>query len=413
MFDVLPLPYLLGQFEDNAAPFTQGGSAINLPAGSFPTGAFNILAAQTAGGIGLRIPYVQPNPKRNYVMQWNLNVQHEVIPNLTAMVAYVGSRGIHQVFRADDINTTQPALTSAGYLWPSPIGSGTVLSPTVGRIDTLQWNNDSFFDGLEAQLVKRMSHGFQVQGSYTWSKAIDEGDGSIASDPFLNSIPGLLYFLPKYRRAVSDFNVTHNLTINYIWNINAPDSWSGPASWAARGWQLGGVFQIRSGLPFTPLIGGDPLGLNSSNTFAYPDRLIGSGCQSLVNPGNVSNYVKLNCFALPMATSAIAAQCVPFSGAAIPGTCQNLLGNGGRNEVYGPGLVNFDFSLFKNNKITENLNLQFRAEFFNVFNHSNFNSPIANSTFFDQTGARIGNAGALDSTSTSNREIQFALKLIF
>jgi hypothetical protein len=413
IFDVLPLPYLLGQFEDNAAPFTQSGSAINLPAGSFPTGAFNILAAQTAGGIGLRIPYVQPDPKRNYVVQWNLNIQRELTPNLTAMVAYVGSRGIHQVFRSDDINTTQPTLTSAGYLWPSPIGSGTVLSPTVGRIDTLQWNNDSFFDAFEAQLIKRMSHGLQVQGSYTWGKAIDEGDGSIASDPFLNSIPGLLYFLPKYRRAVSDFNVTHNLTINYIWNISDPRALAGPAAWAARGWQLGGVLEIRSGLPFTPLIGGDPLGLNSTATFAYPDRLGGPGCQSLVNPGNVTNYIKLNCFALPMATSAIAAQCVAFSGAATAGTCQNLLGNGGRNEVYGPGLVNFDFSLFKNNKIKENLNLQFRAELFNVFNHSNFNSPIANSTLFDQTGARIGNAGALDSTSTSNREIQFALKLIF
>jgi hypothetical protein len=413
MFDVLPLPYLLGQFEDNAAPFTQGGSAINLPAGSFPTEAFNILAGQTAGGLGLRIPYVQPNPKRNYVIQWNMNVQRELTSSLTAMVAYVGSRGLHQVFRADDINTTQPTTTSAGYLWPSPIGSGKVLSPTVGRIDTLQWNNDSFFDAFEAQLIKRMAHGFQVQGSYTWGKAIDEGDGSIASDPFLNSIPGLLYFLPKYRRAVSDFNVTHNLTINYIWNISTPDSLSGPVAWMARGWQVGGVFEIRSGLPFTPLIGGDPLGLNSSNTFAYPDRLTGPGCQSLVNPGNVNNYIKLNCFALPMATSAIAAQCVPFSGAAVPGTCQNLLGNGGRNEIYGPGLVNFDFSLFKNNKIKENLNLQFRAEFFNLLNHSNFNSPIANSTLFDQTGARIGNAGALDSTSTTSREIQFALKVIF
>ena len=93
--------------------------------------------------------------------------------------------------------------------------------------------------------------------------------------------------------------------------------------------------------------------------------------------------------------------------------CENLLGNGGRNEIYGPGLIDFDFSLFKDNKIRENLNLQFRAEFFNVFNHANFNSPIANSTLFDNTGAPVGNAGAFDSTSTSSREIQFALKLIF
>jgi hypothetical protein len=421
MFDVLPLPFLLGQFAINAAPFTENGAVNHLPAGSFPTEAYNILAAQGNSGMGLRIPYVQPNPNRNYVMQWNLNVQREVIPDLTAMVAYVGSRGVHQPFRADDINIAQPTQSSAPpYLWPLPIGSGKPLNAIFGQMDAVSWStNDTFFDGLEAQIVKRMSHGFQIQGSYTWSRAIDEGGGSVASDAFLNAIPSLLYFFPKYRRAVADFNVAQNLTINYIWNIPTPNSLHGPAAWTARGWQLGGIFEIRSGLPFTPLIGGDPLGLNiHSAPFAYPDRLRGAACQSLVNPGNVNNYIKLQCFALPAATPAIAAQCTPFQPGGpgnppLTGTCSNLLGNAGRNEVYGPGLVNFDFSVFKDTKIRESLHLEFRAEFFNVFNHSNFNSPIANSTLFNQDGSAVGGAGSFDSTSTSNREIQFALKLIF
>jgi len=418
MFDVLPLAFLLGQIGPSIAPFSESGFANNLPAGSFPTQALAILGTQIAAGTGLEYAYVEPNPKRNYVMQWNLNVQRELMPNLTAMVAYVGSRGVHQAFRSDDINTVLPRRTSAGYLWPAPIGSGTQLNPSIGHMSTLQWINDTFFDGLEAQVVKRMSHGFEVQGSYTWSRAIDEGTGSLASDPFVNSIPSLFYFLPKYRRAAADFNVAQNLTINSIWDIPTPQSFTGPAAWAARGWQLGGIFEIRSGLPFTPFIGGDPLGLLNSSPFAYPDRLRGSECGSLVNPGNVSNYIKLQCFALPVATPAIAARCVPFQpgGSGNPvlaGTCSNLLGNGGRNEIYGPGLVNFDFSLFKDTKIKENLNLQFRAEFFNVFNHSNFNSPLANNTLFNQDGSAVGGAGAFDSTSTSNREIQFALKLIF
>jgi len=121
--------------------------------------------------------------------------------------------------------------------------------------DTVQWNNDSFFDGMELQVKQRISHGFKVQGSYTWSKALDEGGGGIASDSFLNSVSNLFYFLPKYRRAMSDFNVAQNLTINYVWNIAAPHSFSGPAAWAARGWQLGGIFQMRSGLPLTPVTG--------------------------------------------------------------------------------------------------------------------------------------------------------------
>jgi hypothetical protein len=434
MFDVLPLPYLLGNFPTNAAPYTEQGSAINLQPGDFPTIAFDKLVSNGSQGVGLRIPYIQPNPKRNYVMQWNLNIQREIVPDTTVMVAYVGSRGVHEIFRADDINTTLPTLTSAGYLWPTP-GGGTCpanptycqLSPTIGQMDDMSWNtNDTFFDGLEAQLVKRMSHGFEVQGSYTWSRAIDGGGGTTSSDAFVNAIPTLFYFLPKYRRAAADFNVGQNLTINYLWTMPTPNSLHGPAAWAARGWQLGGVFEVRGGLPFTPLIGGDPLGLNNTAAFAYPDRLRGPGCGSLVNPGNVNNYIKLNCFALPTATPAIASRCVPFgfvppptnpsqpaANPGISGTCSNLLGNGGRDEIYGPGQVNFDFSLVKNSQIKENLNLEFRAEFFNLFNHSNFNSPIANSTLFAQDGSAVGGAGAFDSTSTSNREIQFALKIIF
>jgi hypothetical protein len=411
MFDVLPLPFefIFPQF--SAAPFYLQGSANNLAPGTFPTRAFSIIAAATTN---LRTAYVDPNPKRNYVMQWNLNIQRELVPNLTLSGAYVGSRGIHQPFRANDVNIVLPTLTPSGYLWPFPAGTGTVLNPNVGRIDTLTWTSSSFYDALEVQMIKSMSHGFQVEGAYTWGKSIDEGSSSTLGDAFLNSISSLFFFNPKLRRGLSDFNVAHNLTINNVWNVPAPNSLSGPATWAASGWQLNGIVQIRSGLPFTPLIGGDPLGLNSTDAYAYPNRLKGSGCQTAVNPGNVNDYIKLNCFTLPTAPAALAAQCTPFPSAL--GTCSNLLGNSARNSVIGPGLVNVDFSLFKNNyikRISESFNVQFRAEFFNVFNHSNFNSPIDNSTLFDQTGAPVPGAGLIDSTSTTAREIQFALKLIF
>jgi hypothetical protein len=136
---------------------------------------------------------------------------------------------------------------------------------------------------------------------------------------------------------------------------------------------VGGIVAAETGVPITVLIGGDPLGLNSNDPFAFPNRLTGPGCSSAVNPGNPNNYIKLNCFSVPMATPSIAAACTPFS--AVPGSCSNLLGNAGRNTVVGPGLVNFDFSLFKNNyvkRISESFNLQLRAEFFNVLNRANF-----------------------------------------
>ena len=276
-------------------------------------------------------------------------------------------------FHMDDANVVLPTLTSAGYLWPTTIGSGTLLNTTIGRMDYLDWQSSSSYNGLEVGVIRRLSHGFQIQSSYTWSRSIDTGSATTISDPFSNSITSLLFFDRAAFRGPSDFNVGQVLTINYIWTPPVPRAVGGPAGWAIRGWQFGGVLQANTGLPFTPLIGGDPLGLNSADPFDYPNRLKGSGCQSLVNPGNVHNYIKLNCFALPTPTPAISALCTPFSAA--PGTCQNLIGNAGRNEIVGPGFVNFDFSVVKNNYVRENFNVQFRAEFFNLFNRTQFNPP--------------------------------------
>ena len=136
------------------------------------------------------------------------------------------------------------------------------------------------------------------------------------------------------------------------------------------------------------------MGQNNTDPFDYPSRVIGADCKSLVNPGNPNNYVNTACFGLPLAPAGLEAQCTPFSSGAVVllGTCKNLIGNVGRNSVIGPGLVNFDFSLFKNNyirRISESFNVQFRAEFFNVFNKANFAVPTDNSHFFDQNGNAV------------------------
>ncbi|MGH9357208.1 MAG: hypothetical protein ACRD10_13860, partial [Terriglobia bacterium] len=150
----------------------------------------------------------------------------------------------------------------------------------------------------------------------------------------------------------------------------------------------------------------------------FPDRLTGSGCSSLVNPGNVLKYVKTQCFAIPTAPSAAfyAANCDPTLGT-FP-QCFNLRGNAGRNIMTAPGIADLDFSLFKNipiKRISETTNVQFRAEFFNVLNRANFSPPTLpdNTDIFDSTGAPTGVAGLLTSTTTDSREIQFALKVIW
>jgi hypothetical protein len=425
MYDVLPLPYEFQNMETRAAPFytlesisnaqaQAAGSSQGL-AGSFYQGGLAQLALLKAKSQS--VSWIEQNPKRNYVMQWNLDIQRQLTRDLTATVGYVGSRGVHQPERVDDANIVMPTLTSAGYVWPSPVGSGTLVNPNFGEIRSMQWDGNSFYDALQVNLTQRLAHGFQIRGSYTWGRSIDTNSSTIVGDEFLTSVSSLHVFDLRLDRALSDFNVSHTLVIAGTWQIPGPRSLSGPLAWAAKGWETSALLKANSGVPFTPTFGsdGDPLGLNSTDPWTYPNRLSGPGCGSLVNPGNPNNYIKTQCFAVPTAPNLAFynANCDPSFGA-YP-QCFNLRGNAGRNILIGPGLVNLDFSLAKNTRVGESLNVQFRAEAFNVFNRANYQvPPLINGTdIFDSTGTPNSTAGVLTSTTTTSRQMQFGIKLIW
>src|SRR5712691_11242651 len=355
------------------------------------------------------------------------------------MVGYVGSRGVHMPYRTEDADMVLPTLTPAGYLWPcGPDGSGNPcakgflpdgthsvkLNPNFGRMAGMFYEGNSFYDALELQLVKKMSHGLQVQGAYTWGKSIDNESGTVAGDQFGNSISALEWFDPRLTRSVSDFNIGHVLVINGIWQVPGLKSASGPAAWVVNGWQLGGIFKASDGVPFTATIGGDVLGKKSSKTFDYPNRV--AGCDPINRNFKAQNlvYVNSNCFNFPAAPDMtfLLANCdtAPKSfGGPLPAgdlRCFNLRGNSGRNILVGPGTSEFDFSVFKNNyvkRISESFNVQFRAEFFNFLNHANFAVPADNTDTFNGNGVRNGTVGSLSSLSTTEREIQFALKVMW
>jgi outer membrane receptor protein involved in Fe transport len=423
IFDVLPLPYEFMTITDNAAPFAQGGKVKNTKKtpmqGTFFAGAFG-LQSPTA----LQQTYVEHQPHRNYVMQWNLNIQRELAPNLTAVVGYVGSRGVHQPFRADDVNVTLPTLTSAGYVWP--IGGGDLINPDNGAIRGVTWAGGSEYHALQVGVTEAMSHGLRVQGSYTFAKSIDTSSATLVGDAFGNSVSSLNWFDLKLGRGLSDFDIRRVLVINATWQVPTIKSASGPLVWAANGWELGVIYKANDGVPFTATFGtdGDPLGLGSTDPYDYPNRLTGPGCATLTNPGNPNNYIKTQCFAIPTAPSLAFynSNCDPTQGNGPPdptvigsGQCFNLRGNAGRNILIGPGVSNLDFSLIKNNyvrKISETFNAQFRAEVFNILNHANFSPPPFpnNTDIFDSTGAPNPSVGNLIATTTTAREIQFALK---
>jgi hypothetical protein len=419
IYDVPPLPYEFMTIIANAAPYAQGGR-IRAPKKSPNAlqGAFFSNAYALQDPTAVQQTYIEHQPHRNYVMQWNLNVQREIVPNLTAVVGYVGSRGVHQPFRADDINVTLPTPTSAGYVWP--IGGGDTLNPDNGDIRGLMWGGGSNYHALQIGVTKAASHGIRVQGSYTLAKSIDTSSATLVGDAFGNSVPSLHWFDLRLSRGLSDFDIRRVLVINATWQVPTIKSATGALAFVANGWELGAIYKANDGVPFTATFGtdGDPLGLGSTDTYAFPDRLSGSGCATLTNPGNPNHYIKTECFAVPTAPSIAFynANCDPGQGDASKLECFNLRGNAGRNILIGPGLSNLDFSIVKNTyirKISETFNAQFRAEIFNISNRANFGPPPfpTNTDIFDSSGVPNDVAGQIKPpTTTTAREIQFALK---
>lgn len=395
VFDLLPLIYEYGAQEAYTGPFS---SLVQLnqnalPPGSFPNGGVAVLLS--GNPVPLRYTSLEYAPPRNYILQWNASIERSLTPNLTLLVAYSASRGVHMVALANDVNLVLPSKTPQGYLWPSPAGSGMKVNPALGGIRQFSWGDDSFYHGLQTRIQKRFSRGFQLQTSFTWSKSIDGYSSSIFPTTFQNSVT-TLFIDRKLNRGPSDFHIGRVLVINGLWEL--PKSQSAPKALQAvtNGWGLSGIFQATDGLPFTPLISGDPTGQLSGGSYDVPNRVVGGACTNLVNPRDPNHYINTSCYSFP-----------------VPAT---LLGNAGRNSLIGPGLVEIDLAVTRNfpiRFISEAARLQFRAEGFNVANRANFQPPIPNNRLFSVAGAPIAAAGVITSTATTARQFQMALKLVW
>ena len=437
IFDVLPLPGFF--FTQSWMPFFLTGTVTNTPAtpwkmtygvpGGAPGTAYSYFGpvndptcSSPLGNCSLTASYVEPNPKRNYVEQWNINFQRQITPSLTATVGYVGSHGLHLLIRGDDFDMVLPQLTSAGYLWPANSTVKSRVNPNFGIIRGMKWNTSSRYDALQLNVQKRLSRGLQFGGNYTYSKSMDNDSATIAGDAFSNSVTTWFWFAPGLSWAPSDFNFTHTASVNAIWQIPVSASLHGPAAQVLRGWQVGGIFKANSGVPTTPLISGDPMGVQNSgsDTFGIPNKI--AGCDPInhnfkSNPKGVFlGYINTDCYTVPMATPEIASQCVPFS--KVPGSCANLLGNAGRNSIVGPSVFTTDLSMLKNFAVKEKTSVQFRTEMFNAFNRANFTPPLpffgsGNAQIFSPNGTPSGGGGLQQPLATRPRTVQFALKLIW
>ena len=404
IFDVLPLLYLFVNRFNRTPPFFRTGfvtyNSTNPGLGKFPKQSFAALGPNT-----FRTIFVESDPPRPYKGQWNLTIQRELFNDLTVEAGYVGARGIHLPRAVEDLDIVAPiSLGDHRYAFPALTSTSSVrLNTNFGRIAAELWDVNSYYHAFHAGVKKRMSHNVQAQLAYTWQKSIDTSSATFSDNEYGVTIGNPMSFDTRFNRGPSDFNIGQNMTLNVLWQVPSPKGLNGFADVVLGGWQLGSIFNVGTGTPFTVLLNSDRAGSRMSQTRQQLGQRpnLNSSCSSLVNPGNPDQYIKLECFSDPGLGN---------------------LGNLSRNALTGPGVTNLDFSLFKNQAvkaISENFKVQFRVEMFNALNHANFALPdVTQFTIFSggtaaATQQPIAGTGRLTRTATPSRQIQFGLKLIF
>src|SRR5215469_9798000 len=403
IYDILPLNYTYQLQVISSAPSYEEGRVTysgNGGAGLFPKNPFNTVTPK------LRVIYTPQTPPRSYVIQNNVNVQQQLTPNTVLQIGYIGSHGVHQIFSTNDINNV-PYLgrdPAGNYYWPDltkvtgAARAALQLNPPVGTESDTFYGGSSIYNSIQTSLSYSSPKGFVGKIAYTWSHAIDDSSSQVSGASFSNSVSGLPAFDLSLDCADADFDIRHVFSANALAPL--PNMKRGGAYTSIlRNWTFNNIFSIRSGIPFTPIIGGDPLGLLGSQPFAFPDRIVhGRSCTN----GHTINYIDTSCFAFPGAY------------AYAPGFAGPRLGTGRRNTLDGPGFFFWTTGLMKDQAVTERFHIQFQAQAFNVTNHTNFANPASAQTqIYSVSGALSGTAGTLTSVATPGRQLQFALKLIF
>ena len=266
------------------------------------------------------------------------------------------------------------------------------LHPAFGRIRPRFTDATSDYYAMRLSGTRRFSQGLQFQASYTLSKTIDDGSNWTGSTDFSNS-PGSARYLDLKDRGLAAFDIRNNFSANFTYDLPG-GSLAGVAGKLLGGWQTSAIVSLRNGNPFTVSTGVLPANQRSGNVGDYPDVAPG-------NPGYTYDTRNPNRYYDPSSFV------VPFRDAT-----GGFIGNAGRDILIGPGTAKFDFVLVKETSLSERLHLQFRSEFFNLFNRANFGLPEGR-IFANAAGAFTGTVGRIRNTKTTSRQVQFGLRLVF
>jgi hypothetical protein len=351
---------------------------------------------------------VQPDIQTPTVLAWTFKLEQEVAPLTTVTVGYVGSHGYHQIL-SEDQNTPAPVVCPAPSC-PASLPSGTVYYPSTTLANPKLANSTSWvsqgisnYNGLEIDVRRQFGGGLQLRGVYTYSRNLDDGSAwntSVSSNtPAFVSYPGN----PKLDYGLAATNISHAAAINGTWELpvgrgRALLTNASPLEQdLLGGWNVSGIATLQSGFPFSPQLGYNPTGNGDTRNPARPQ--LNPNFSGSLYPKTANQWFNPDAFVAPY-----------------PGT----FGNASRDALIGPGLSDIDVSFAKNTTIHERLRTQFRAEYFNILNHTNFTTPNAVVFSTGPTPAKPSaaaalspTAGVMTATATTSRQLQFALKFLF
>ena len=373
---------------DQNGPFNTVFAVKNIPFAS-------ITPESTYSGAKIIPSGVQPDLRTPTVESWSLKVEREIFSNTSLSVGYIGSHGYHGLLSVD---ANLPAATICPAS-PCPAGypTGAIFYPANAPLannavwNTTHWLSEgiSSYNGGEVDVNRRFGRSLQFRAVYTFAKALDDGDNmntSVATNsPAFVANP----LDPRADYGRASFDIRHVAVLNATYELpfgRARKDW---LNRLAGDWQVSGIQTLQSGLPFTPQLSYNPSNDGDTRNPVRPS--VNPNFAAPVILGGASQYFDPNAFVQPL-----------------PGT----YGNVGRNTLQGPRLYETDLSVAKRFAFGERLNLQFRAEFFNLFNHTNFNTPNP-VVYASATGGPSPTAGVITSTATTSRQVQLGLKLLW
>jgi hypothetical protein len=335
-------------------------TAADIPTLSYPPAPF--LAQLRSQGQTPRS--VQRDRKEPESHMWTLSVQRELPLSMVAQVAYVGNVGRNQLTRTY-VNTLDPVTRRR------PL-------TTFNQIDEKRFDGNTNFNGLQSSLTRSFSKGWLFQAQYMWGHAISDnagsGEGGQIQDVACRACD----------RGAADYDIRHTFTANSVYQLPfARNRWFG-------GWDVSGIFTSRTGTPFSVFVNRAAANVPSGQTQTQRANYLG-GDPYVANP-SAGQWLNPAAFAAP---------------------ANGTYGNSGRNRFRGPGLWQTDLALSKRIRVSERMNVEFRAESFNLFNRAQFGNPVNNISTTATFGRILTTANDGATGTGTSRQLQFMLRLNF